>query len=129
MGRYYFHSTETVWEMIAQEEWLGCSHDASSMLDIPGSTPVWAQCILFFWFLKYKNLCICILISKSICSIKEHWWSLTSSWPDEVQKLFSTAHEFYIRVLLKNHRLLTISWVLFKLLYFILLLILLSCFI
>ena len=90
----------------------------SLMFYIPESTPVWAQCILF-WFSKYKNLCICILISKSICSIKEHWWSLTSSWPDEVQRMFSTAHEFYIRVLLKNHRLLTISWVLFKLLCFI----------
>ena len=128
MGRYYFHSTEVVWEMIAREEWLGCQHDALSMFDIPVSTPVWAQCILF-WFFKYKNLCISILISKSICSIKEHWWSLASSWPDEVQRMFSTAHEFYIRVLLKNHRLLTISWVLFKLLCFILLLLLLLCFI
>ena len=71
-GKTLFHSIETVWEMIAQEEWLGCRHDALPMFDILGSTPVWAQCILFFWFSKYKNLCICILISKSICSIKEH---------------------------------------------------------
>ena len=46
-----------------------------------------------FWFSKYKNLCICILFSKSICSIKEHWWYLTSSWPDDVQRMFSTAHK------------------------------------
>ena len=39
-------------EMIVREEWLGCWHDASPMLDIPGSTPVWAQYILFFWFSK-----------------------------------------------------------------------------
>ena len=28
--------------MVAREEWLECRHDASPMLDIPGSTPVWA---------------------------------------------------------------------------------------
>ena len=39
---------------------------------------------IIFWFSRYKNLCICISFSKSICSIKEHWWSLTSSWPDEI---------------------------------------------
>ena len=27
-------------------------------------------------------------------SIKEHWWSLTLFWPDKVQRIFSTAHEF-----------------------------------
>ena len=53
MERLYFHSTEVVWEMIAREEWLGCDM-MSSMLDILGSTPVWAQHIFFFWFLKYK---------------------------------------------------------------------------
>ena len=71
MGRLYFHSTEAVWEMKAREEWLGCRHDVSPMFDIPGSTRVWAQCIIFFDFL-YVNLCICILFSKSICSINEH---------------------------------------------------------
>ena len=44
------HSTEVVWEMITQEEWLGCWHDASPMFDIPGSTPVWAQYIYFLDF-------------------------------------------------------------------------------
>ena len=39
-GETLFHSTEAVWEMITREEWLGCRHDASSMLDIPESTPV-----------------------------------------------------------------------------------------
>ena len=47
MGRYLFHSTEAVWEMLAWEEWLGCRHDASSMVNIPGSTPVLAQYIYF----------------------------------------------------------------------------------
>ena len=35
---------------------LGCRHDASPMFDIPGSTPVWAQYLLFFYFQRYKNL-------------------------------------------------------------------------
>ena len=35
-----FHSTKAVWEMVAREEWMGCRHDASSMFDIPGSTPM-----------------------------------------------------------------------------------------
>ena len=93
MGRWYFHSTEAVQSMIAREEWLGCRHDASPMFDIPGSTPVWVQYIIF-WFLIYKNLCICILLSKSICSIKEHWWSLALSWSDEVQRKFLTTQVF-----------------------------------
>ena len=62
------------------------------MSDIPESTLVWAPYI-YFLFSIYQNLCICITFSKSICSIKEHWWSLALSWSDEVQKIFSTAHE------------------------------------
>ena len=33
------------------------------------------------------------MFSKYICSTKEHWWALTSSWLDEVQRMLSTAHE------------------------------------
>ena len=40
--------------MVAQEEWLGCRHDASPMFDIPRSTPVWAQCMVFFNFINIK---------------------------------------------------------------------------
>ena len=79
--------------MIAREEWLRCQHDASPMFDIRGSTPVWAQCIYYFLVFKYKNLCICLLVSKSICSIKEHWWFLILFWPNEVQRMFLTAHK------------------------------------
>ena len=39
-GETMIHSTEIVWEMLAQEEWLRCNYDASPMFDIPGSTPV-----------------------------------------------------------------------------------------
>ena len=48
-----------------------------------------------FGFSTYQNLCICIMFLKFICSIKEHWWSLTLSWPDEVQRMISIAHEFW----------------------------------
>ena len=27
--------------------------------------------------------------------IQKHWWSLILSWPDEVQRTFSTAHWFW----------------------------------
>ena len=50
-----FHSTEVVWEMVAQEEWLGCRHNASLMFDISELTPVWAPYILFFYFLEIKT--------------------------------------------------------------------------
>ena len=33
------------------------------------------------------------IVFNSICSIKEHWWSLTLSWSDEVQRMFSTIRE------------------------------------
>ena len=49
-GETMIHSTEVVWEMLAQEEWLGCRHDTSPMVDIPRSIPVWAQYTIFFWF-------------------------------------------------------------------------------
>ena len=57
---------------VAREEWLGCRHDASPMLDIPGSTPVWAQYILFSGFQRYKNLYV-LCFQIYIYSIKEHW--------------------------------------------------------
>ena len=53
--------------------------------DILGSTPVWAQCTIFLSFYNIKTY---NYVLKSICSIKEHWWSLTLSWPDEVQRMF-----------------------------------------
>ena len=55
-GEILFHSTEAVWELIAREEWLRCRHDTTPMFDIPGSTLVWAQYVLFYGFQRYKNL-------------------------------------------------------------------------
>ena len=71
-----------LWEMIAREEWLGCRHDASPMFDILGSTPVWAQCILFSGYHDIKTYMYYVFFLKNlyiyIYCIKEHWWSLTS---------------------------------------------------
>ena len=33
-------------------------------------------------------------VFKSIRIIKKYWWTLILSWPDKVQRIFSTAHEF-----------------------------------
>ena len=99
-GQMIFHFTKIVWEMVAWEEWLGCWHDALPMFDIPESTPVWAPYILFYDFLDLRTYIYYIL--KSICRIKEHWRCLTLSWPDKVQRMFSTAYEFSNENL--NHR-------------------------
>ena len=61
---------------------------------------------VIFWFSRYKNLCICILFSKPICSMKEHWWSLTLSWLDEDQRMILTAHEL-LNMKLKSQ---TVLW-------------------
>ena len=41
---------------ISQEEWLGCRYDTSPMVDIPKSTLVWAQYMVFFDLINIKNL-------------------------------------------------------------------------
>ena len=41
-------------------------------------------------------------VFKSIRTIREHWWSLILSWPDKIQRMFSTAHEISNEKL--NHR-------------------------
>ena len=91
MGRCFSLHRDRMGDEV-QEEWLGCWHDASPMFDIPESTPVWAQHILFFDFQHIKTY-IYIIFSKPIHSIKKHWYSLTLSWPDKVQRVFSIAHE------------------------------------
>ena len=54
---------------------------------------VYIYIYIYFWFSTHQNPCICIMFLKSICNIKQHWWSLVLSWPDEVQRKISTAHE------------------------------------
>ena len=57
-GETMIHSTEAVWEILARKEWLGYRHDASLMFDISGSTPVWAQYMIFSNFHDIKSICI-----------------------------------------------------------------------
>ena len=45
------HSIEAIWEMLVREEWLGCRHDTSLMVDIPGLTPMWAPYMIFLVFM------------------------------------------------------------------------------
>ena len=95
---------DRIWKMIFSLH-RGCLGDDSSGRVVGVSTwcitHVWhtrvktsmSSVYVISWFSRYKHLYICILFSKSIYSIKKHWWPLTSSWPDEVQRMFSTAHE------------------------------------
>ena len=68
-GEMIVHSTESVWKILAWEKWLGCRHDTSPMVDIPGSTLVWAQYMSFFDFKIWKL--ICIMFWKSIIIMKK----------------------------------------------------------
>ena len=52
------NSTKAVWDMLAREEWLGCCHDISPMVDILGSTLVWAPYMIFSGFHDIKSICI-----------------------------------------------------------------------
>ena len=57
MGRLYFHSTETVWEMIAREEWLRCRHDVAHVGHTRVNTSLGSMCIVFWIFiLKTLNI-------------------------------------------------------------------------
>ena len=67
-GKIMIHSTEAVEDMLAQKEWLECHHDTSSMVDIPGSTLVWALYMIFFGFHDIKIYMYYVF--KSICIIK-----------------------------------------------------------
>ena len=59
---------------------------------------------VIFWFYDIKTICTMFL---NIYDTKEHWWSLTLSWPDMVQRMFLTVHEFSN----ENVKPQTISWV------------------
>ena len=88
MGRCYFHSTEVVWELIAQEEWLGCRHNVAH----EGHTRVNTSVGSMNFSVLYIKLMYMYNVFKNLYVVqKEHWWTLTSSWSDEVQRVFSTA--------------------------------------
>ena len=80
-GEIMIHSTEVVWETLAREEWLGCRHDTSPIIDIPRSTLVWAQYTIFFGFHDINIYMYYVL--KSICIIKMNTGGLWSR-PDSM---------------------------------------------
>ena len=145
MGRWYSRFTEAVWEMIAREEWLGCWHVASPMLDIPRSTPLWAQRILFFDFQdiyiyiyiciyikNHVNIYIYIAVFKSIRSNKRIlvvfdlvlvWWGsenvFNRPWASECNNYTTDDfHEFYTIYMILCYVLITISEIWLKLLVY-----------
>ena len=73
MGRYYFHSTEAVWELSSGRV-VGVSTWCRLCWNTRVNTSVGSLYTIFgfSYYIKY---------------IKEHWWSLTLSWPDEVQRM------------------------------------------
>ena len=87
------HSTEAVMKMLSRKEWLGCRHDISPMVDIPGSTPVWAPYMIFSGFHDIK-IYMYYVFKIYMYYKKKHWWSLTSFWSDDVQRRFSSVHKF-----------------------------------
>ena len=52
MGRLYSYSTEAVWEMIAQEEWLVCRH----VVDHVGHTRVNTSVGSIYYFLDFLTI-------------------------------------------------------------------------
>ena len=85
-------------EMLCSLHW-GCMGVDSSGRVVGVSTwcrPCWTypgqhQCGLtvyrFFYFHTLKIYMYIYMVFKLIHCIKEHWWSLTLSWPDEVQRM------------------------------------------
>ena len=61
----------------------------------PGNTSIGSMYIIFLIFLTIKIYMYYVFKSIHVYDvIQKHWWSLTLSWPDEVQRTFSTAHLF-----------------------------------
>ena len=63
MGRFYFHSTETVWEMLAPEEWLVCRHVVAHVGHTRVNTSVGSTYIIFLIFFKNIKTYIYIMFS------------------------------------------------------------------
>ena len=74
--------------MVAREEWLGCRHAVIHVGHTRVNTSVGSTYVIY-GFLFYKIYMYYVFKTKYLYSMKQkHWWSLTLSWPDEVQKMF-----------------------------------------
>ena len=61
-GETMIRSVEIIWEILAWEEWLECSHNSLSMFDIPGLTLVCTSYVIFFGFHDIKIYILCFKI-------------------------------------------------------------------
>ena len=106
-GPYGRSMIEVAYGEILFSLYRGCMGDDSSGRVVGVSTccrPCWTypgqhQCGLnVYYFLGFYTIRIYMYyVFKFIHVygiIQKHWWSLTLSWPDEVQRTFSTAHWF-----------------------------------
>ena len=70
-GETIIHSTEAIWEILTREEWLGCWHDTSPMVDIPGRVNTSVGALYgIFWFYNIKAYMYYILKIYSIMKRK-----------------------------------------------------------
>ena len=51
---------------------------------------------VYVFSILIQNLYV-ICFQRSICIMKRHWWFLTLSWPDNDQRMFSTAHDVFFK--------------------------------
>ena len=79
------------------KKWLGCRHVVAHVGHTRVNTSVGSTYIIFLIFFKnIKTYMYYVFKSIHVYSIiQKHWWSLILSWPDEVQRTFSTAHWFW----------------------------------
>ena len=99
--------------MLAQEGWLGCRHDASLMVDILGSTLVWAQYMYF-------RLLIQILYLLCFKSLYVLWKDTGGPWhclgPTTIKECFRPPMMFSLKKW-KIHRFIVIVSFKLKLIY------------
>ena len=107
-GKTMIHSIEVVWEILARKEWLKCRHDASPMLDIPGSTPVWAPYMIFSSFLDIKSIYYSLKIYMYYKRNTGGLWYYPD--PTMYRELFNRPCCFFFKKMI--HRFITVSfWV------------------
>ena len=101
MGRCYSHSTEAAWELSSGRV-VGVSTCYRPCWTYPGQH----QCGLnpfYSWAFNIYNLyVICFISNLNISMIlkQKHWWSLTSSWPDEVQRMVFDRPDMFVYILI-----------------------------
>ena len=70
-------STTAVWNKVGMPQYRRVVY--------PNQHQCQAQYKIFYCFIIYKNLCIWYVFKIYISFIKKHWWTLASSWLDELK--------------------------------------------